>query len=339
MAKVLVTGASGFIGAHLAAALVERGDEVRCLVRRNSRVERLECLDATLVYGDVRDRESLQQPVAGVEVVYHLAGLIRALSPEELLEVNGAGVDRLAATCAPQPEPPTLIYVSSLAAAGPSELGTPRTEDQPPRPVSNYGQSKLAGEMAAQRWAEKVPTTIVRPPIVLGGGDTLGLQLFRMIARRGLVLLPGMRPVRFSVLHAEDLVTGLLLLAERGVRLPGPEDSTAPAGQGIYFISANEHHALDELGEMIAKALRRRRLRSVRVPLACLWMACAVGELVGHIRGKANILNVDKYREAAVRHWTCSSQKIRTTLDFLPAKPMDERLSETVEWYRSEGWL
>jgi len=268
-----------------------------------------------------------------------LAGLIRALSPEELLEVNGAGVDRLAATCAAQPEPPTLIYVSSLAAAGPSELGTPRTEDQPPRPVSNYGQSKLAGEMAAQRWAEKVPTTIVRPPIVLGGGDTLGLQLFRMIARRGLVLLPGMRPVRFSVLHAEDLVAGLLLLAERGVRLPGPEDSIAPAGQGIYFISANEHHALDELGEMIAKALRRRRLRSVRVPLACLWMACAVGELVGHIRGKANILNVDKYREAAVSHWTCSSQKIRTTLDFLPAKPMDERLSETVEWYRSEGWL
>ena len=339
MATVLVTGASGFIGAHLAAALVDRGDEVRCLVRRESRVERLESLGARLVYGDLRDRESLQAAVAGVDVVYHLAGLTRAFTLEQLLEVNAAGVDRLAAACEAQPKPPVLVYVSSLAAAGPSQQGTPQTEAKPAQPVSNYGQSKLAGELAARRWAQRVPTTVVRPPIVLGGGDTDGLPLFRMIARRGLVFLPGMKPARFSVIHVEDLVAGLMLVAEQGVRLPGPEDKSAPPGQGIYFIAANEHHTFAELGEMIAKALDRRLIRSVRVPLPCLWMTCAVSELLGYTRGKPGLLNLDKYREASTGPWTCSSQRIRSALNFVPAKTMADRLRETVDWYRREGWL
>ena len=339
MAKILVTGASGFIGAHAAAALVARGDVVRCLVRRASRIERLEGLGVSLVYGDVCDRESLDAAVAGVEFVHHLAGLTRALSLEKLLSVNGVGVDHLAAACAAQSEPPVLVYVSSLAAAGPAQPGQPRTESQPPAPVSNYGQSKRAGELAARRWAGQIPITIVRPPIVFGGGDTDGLQLFRMIARRGVVLVPGMVNTRYSVIHVEDLVAGMLLAAERGARLPVAEDSPAPVGQGIYYVATNEQPTFEEFGEAIAKALRRRRVRCVHVPRPCLWMVAAVGELVGQVRGQAGLLNLDKYREASVGPWTCSSEKIRSTLGFSPAKPLEERLSETVQWYQREGWL
>ncbi|MFH1919756.1 MAG: NAD-dependent epimerase/dehydratase family protein [Planctomycetota bacterium] len=124
MARVLVTGASGFIGSHLVAALVARGDCVTALVRKTSCLDRLESLGVSLARGDVTDPASLQRAVADQSVVYHLAGLIRSLRTRQLYTVNGEGVHHIAEACAGEPEPPVLVVVSSLAAAGPSPNGS-----------------------------------------------------------------------------------------------------------------------------------------------------------------------------------------------------------------------
>ena len=185
MSKTLVTGASGFIGTHLVRALVEKGHAVTCLVRQRSVVKPLEALGTRLCAGDVTDANSLTSAVNGQDVVFHLAGRTRALNAHEFHAVNEGGTRAVAQACAAQTPPPVLVIVSSLAAAGPSTLDRPHVETDPSAPVSHYGRSKRAGELAAAAMAHRIPVTVVRPPIVIGPGDRLGLPLFASVARFG----------------------------------------------------------------------------------------------------------------------------------------------------------
>ena len=147
MAEVLVSGGSGFIGWHVAQALLARGDRVTCLVRKRSQVGRLQALGVRLVYGDILEPESLRHAVAGSQIVYHVAGCIAALHAAEYYRINAEGVHNVAQACAAQPSPPVLVWVSSLAAAGPAIDGRPRTEDDPPVQLSHYGRSKRAARI------------------------------------------------------------------------------------------------------------------------------------------------------------------------------------------------
>src|SRR6056297_3292269 len=128
MQSALVTGSTGFIGQHLVRRLLAEGVEVRCLVRSVARGEPLRADGATLVQGDVVDEGTLRSAIGDVDTVFHLAGLTKATRTRSLWNVNEKGTRNVAATCAARPSPPTLVYVSSLAAAGPCIEGRPRTE-------------------------------------------------------------------------------------------------------------------------------------------------------------------------------------------------------------------
>ena len=156
MAKILVTGASGFIGFHLTRALLDQGHEISCLVRKSSKLDRLAGLPIRRADGDVTDAESLRRVVPGHDAVYHLAGLVKAIHVPQLYQVNREGVANVAQACAAQTTPPVLLVVSSLAAMGPSSPHGPGWKRDPPTPVSHYGRSKLAGEQAARQWAKEV---------------------------------------------------------------------------------------------------------------------------------------------------------------------------------------
>ena len=118
MPKVLVTGATGYIGEHLARSRLAHGDFVRCLVRKSSRTDQLESLGVELSQGDVNDADSMRRAVQGCQVVYHLAGKTAAMKRQELYRANSRGTYQFAQACAQQTTPPVLIVVSSLAAAG-----------------------------------------------------------------------------------------------------------------------------------------------------------------------------------------------------------------------------
>ena len=137
MSKALVTGATGFIGSKLVQRLVERGDDVTCLVRSHSKRDALESLGVRFAVGDVRDPSAMRAAVAGSDVVYHLAALLTSFRPAELMQVNADAFRNVADACAWCSTAPTLVFVSSLAAAGPSPLGRPRTESDPAAPVSS----------------------------------------------------------------------------------------------------------------------------------------------------------------------------------------------------------
>lgn len=335
MTHALVTGATGFIGSHLVKYLADHDTEVSCLVRSTSDRSRLEALGPRFLLGDVTDRESVRQAVRGVDVVYHLAGLTKSLRATQLAAVNEQGTRNVAECCAERSQPPTLIVASSLAAAGPSTPQRDRVETDPLAPVSAYGRSKRDGELAAIEQADNVPITIVRPPIVLGQGDQDGFPMYEGIAKLGVHPVPGRFDHRFSLIHAEDLAVALTLTADRGARINSDVDSS----QGVYFAADDEVVSYAELGNMIGRALGVPKVRVVRLPLGLLWTISGMNESFARVRGRAHILNLDKAREAAAGSWSCSAAKLHQETGFQTAMSFADRLQETVQWYRDEGWL
>ena len=277
--------------------------------------------------------------VAGVDVVYHAAGQTKSLHAAEMYRINVGGTANVAQACAEQPRPPVLILVSSLAAAGPTGLGRPRVESDRPVQVSEYGRSKRAAELAAQRVADRVGVTVVRPPIVLGQRDIVGLEMFRSIAHTGVHLCPGLSRRRFSLIHAADLAQLLILAAERGWRLPPLGQDQGSPGKGVYFAACEEDSAYADLGRMIGKVLERRRVITLQVAWPLVWLFAAVGELTGQLLRRPVYLNLDKAWEVTTGSWLCSPRAAIQDLGFSVGAPLAERLVQTVQWYRDAAWL
>lgn len=339
MAKVLVTGASGFVGAHLASALIAQGDEVTCLVRCTSRVDRLSSLGVRLVYGDITDSESVRSAVTGAEIVYHVAGIIRALRAKEFYRVNTSGTWHVAEACARQARPPVLVMVSSLAAAGPALHGVPRVETDRVVPVSDYGRSKRQAELAVQRVAHCVPVTVVRPPIVFGEADPVSFDMFRSVARFGVHLVPGLGRHRFSLIHAEDLTNLLIGAARSGQRLlPADGDPNARV-QGFYFAACEVDPTYTDLGRLIGRVLGRRRVAAIHAATPLIWLVAAAGELAGQVLRRPMFMNLDKVHEIAAGSWRCSAEAARRDMGFAVGAPLLDRLHQTAQWYRREKWL
>lgn len=337
--RTLVTGATGFIGQRLVERLVERGDRVACLVRATSRVEPLEKLGVELRIGSLGDESSLAAALAGVEKVYHLAGLTHATRKEDFQRVNAGGTEALCRAAAGTDTAPTVVVVSSLAAAGPSPPGVPHTEATCHEPISMYGQSKLAAEHSARAHADALPISIVRPPVVFGPGDKDGLLLFKSLRSFPLHLVPQMKGLPLSLIYVDDLVEAMIAVADRGERLTRTEDAAARNDPtGLYYASDPAESSYAQMGRMAAAAMGRRiwvlcRRRYPFLPLAI------GGDLWGRLRGKAPLFGMDKLREASASGWVCDPAKLIEGLDWRPTQPLAERYQTTHDWYVENGWL
>ncbi|MEX2188186.1 MAG: NAD-dependent epimerase/dehydratase family protein [Pirellulales bacterium] len=343
MPRVLVTGATGFIGNHLVRRLCDMGDDVVCLVRATSNRSSLESLGVTFVEGDVAegdggDAASLRRAVEGCDVVYHVAGVTMALDGAAFHRVNEQGTRNVAAACAARATPPVLVSVSSIAAAGPAIDGRPCVESDAVAPVSRYGRSKLAGERAVAEFADRVPITIVRPPIVFGEGDRSSLPVFASVQRFGVHLSPLWRPRSFSFIHAADLATALVAAARSGRRLAG-EGLGGEKCDGVYFAAADEVVTYAEFGRRVGRALGLARTMVIPNGAAAIWTVALMSEIVAHVRRRPMIFGFDKAREAVAGSWACSSDALIRDTSWRPAESLDERLTETAEWYLDRGWL
>lgn len=326
--KVFVTGATGFVGGHLAATLVERGDEVVCLARRPEQAARLAARGARAVLGSLQEAAGLGAALREVEVVYHVAGLTAAASPREFLEVNAEGTRRLVgAANAAAPGLRRFVYVSSLAAVGPAPPGAPLTETSPPMPVTAYGRSKLAGE-AATRESAALPWTIVRPGVVYGPGDRELLRMFR-IARSGCVPVFGTGRQQLSLVHVADLARAIL----RAALEPRAVAQT-------YHVAHPAALSQRELAGAIGRAVRHGRSPLV-IPVPAL-LAAPIVRVIGRAAaaaGRRSVVSGDKLAEFLAPSFATSVDKAERELGWRAATELDAGLAETAAWYRAEGWL
>jgi nucleoside-diphosphate-sugar epimerase len=300
--------------------------------------------------GSITDLLSLRAAVVGVDFVFHLAGMTKSLRKQSLWDVNESGSRNIAQVCAEVETPPTLIAVSSLAAGGPVvplQIGETvpagqsaqgyriRRETDVPQPVSNYGRSKLAGEQAILEFAGTVPISIVRPPIVLGPADRDGLEMFRLVAHRGVHLVPGWGTSLFSVIHVDDLASTLSAVALHGERC----QVSAESAQGIYFTGDPQIVSYADLGKMIGEAIGAKFVRCVRVPPRIVRAVALVNQGISYLRGQPHILGIDKSREATARGWACDSARLQRDCAVTFPINLQSRLHQTADWYRASGWL
>jgi nucleoside-diphosphate-sugar epimerase len=337
MSRVLVTGGTGFIGRQLVEHLIARGDRVVCLARSAERAAALEGLDVEIAIGDLNDVESLRRAAANTSTVYHLAGAVSVIDCKEFYRVNESGAGNIAKACASQPTPPVLVFASSLAAAGISPGDHPRTEEDPEAPVSEYGRSKLAAERKLREFAGQVPITIVRPPMVYGPGDMRFLRAFRSV-KNGWHVSPGGRGSQYSLVYVQDLAELMTTAAENGQRLPDPSTSDA-AHVGVYYAAGPERPTYGELGAHIAKAIGKRRYRSVGIPKPLCFAMSTVVEVLMRLEGQPRLLNIDKMREATAGSWICSAARAARELGFRPPHSLEERLDQTARWYAAHAGL
>ena len=342
MRRAFVTGASGFVGRNLVNQLLARGCEVRCLVRSTSSIRHLRQPGIALCTGNLCTGEGLETAVSGCDTVFHAAGSTRALRVADLMQVNATGTWHVARACSRQPEPPVMVLVSSLAAAGPSRNGRVKTEADRPVPVSHYGRSKRAGELAAAAWAAQVPLTIVRPGIVFGPWGREMYPLFHSIDRLGIHVIPTFGRTPMSLIHSDDLSELLIRAAERGRRVDasGPSNPAGPARPaGYYFASAPEYPSYAEMGRIVGGLVGRQHVLLLHLADPIPWLIAGIAETLGRVRRRAETVNVDKMREAYAGSWACSSAAAEQELGFSPPASLVQRMRETVAWYRQRRWL
>src|SRR5581483_9648989 len=246
---ILVTGATGFIGSHFVERAVEEGRRVRCLVRRSSSFKQLPAA-AELAFGDLGGNVGLSEALEGVDFVVHLAGVTKARTQAEYYHGNVEATTNLVRAAGSVKR---FVHVSSLAAAGPSEVTKPVREDAMARPVSNYGRSKLAGEQAVLGSSVRDRAVIIRPPVVYGPRDRDVFQVIRAVSK-GWMFRIGTAERQFSVIYVMDLVEGLFAALDR----QGVDGRT-------FFLAHAQAVSWDEFGAAAAR-LMGRKLRTASIP-------------------------------------------------------------------------
>lgn len=320
--KALVTGATGFIGSHLAAELIKRGYRITCLVRKTSNMRWIEGIDAKIVYGDCEDESSLRGLPGDFEYIFHVAGLTKAKKREDFFCANVKGTENLLkAVVAKGTGLKRFLYLSSLAAAGPGRTGTAVTETTEPNPVSSYGRSKLEGEGVVLRYKDRIPVTILRPPAVYGPRDR-DFHVFFQMVKRG--FYPYWGKCYYSLLYVDDLVRGIIMAAE-----------AKEAEGGTYFLSDSTIYTNEDIVNEITQVLDTKAVR-VRIPEPVMTI---VGRLNEILSKKVSIISSDRLHDFKYPYWVCDPGKAKREYGFVSKITIKEGIKWTADWYRIHQWL
>ncbi|MCB2153904.1 NAD(P)-dependent oxidoreductase [bacterium] len=322
-----VTGATGFVGQNLCERLRREEWEVRALVRKTSRTDFLEKIGCEFVQGTLESEKAIGRATADADAIFHLAGLTKAVRPQEFMKVNASGTKHVLLGAHEAGFKGRFLHLSSLAAAGPAVEGKPRTEDDLPAPVSLYGRSKLKGEQFAARAREAFPVTILRPGAIYGPREHEIYEILKPLKKTGISVSAG-PDIDLQMTHVDDVVSALVVTA----------NDSAAANQ-TYFVNDPQTWPYSRVMELMGDALERR-IRQIRIPLAAGWAVGAVLDTAGRIAGRPlSPFGRDKMRELAAGSWIADSGKLTLECGWKAQWALPEGLRQTIRWYRENDWL
>jgi len=325
--KVLVTGASGFVGSHVAEQLSQAGHDVRALVRKTSNVSFLKALPRVeLVYGAIEDAERVADAVEAVDAIVHAAGIVKARDKDEFHRTNVEGTRNVVEAARKRaPRLKRLVHVSSLEAVGPSDDGQPVPPHQE-KPITAYGRSKLDAERVVRAAKDEMPVVILRPTGVYGPRDVEIFALFKSVAR-GVLPIHGDGTAPLTLTYATDCARACVCAI----------DADVPSGNA-YFITDGKVYALKEALEEVERAVGKRALMRASVPYS-VFKAVALGvETYGRLAKKPVMLTREKINMLQQR-WVCTSEHAQKDLGWTPEVMWPEGTRRAVAWYRENGWL
>ncbi|MBM3404964.1 MAG: NAD(P)-dependent oxidoreductase [Bacteroidetes bacterium] len=332
--KVLITGASGFIGSFLTEGALKRGYRVIAGIRPTSNRQYLADPRMHLLEMDFSSVESLTTTLSGLQstglspdFLIHNAGITRARRREDFFHVNAEFTGNLVQAIEKcDLKLRKFLFMSSLAASGPGNEQTqvPIRITDPPSPVENYGKSKLAAEQIIRETA-RFPWIILRPTGVYGPHEKDYYNLYRMISR-------GVEPYlitpdqQMSLIYIEDLVKVVFLALESQIE------------NAVYLVSDGNTYSSRQFSTAVKSALGARTI-SFTVPGLIARMLVTFGELQSRLFHATPLLSKDKYAIISRKNWLCDVSPLKDELGFQPDFTIDSGLPVTLEWYRNNNLL
>lgn len=320
-----VTGGTGFIGSHLVEALSKSGkySEIRCLVRNKEKW--LSGLNYTKIAGDLHDLKAMEKGLNNADVLFHVAGIVKAPTKKEFTQANVEATEDLL-RLAQKKGVKNLVVLSSLAAAGPSS-GVPKVEGETMQPVSMYGESKKEmEERIHQMDLGESSIKIIRPPAVYGPRED---QIYSFFKSCSMGLCPivgnGLKP-EVSLVYVSDLVDGILKAADK-----------SDPGIHTYFITGEKLHTWNEIRGITEKVLGKKTI-PLKIKPGLVKKAAAIIENAASLFGKYPVINREKASEL-ILEWTCTSEKATRELGYKPEVSLEEGISRTIHWYKKHNWL
>ncbi|REA63275.1 NAD(P)-dependent oxidoreductase [Dyadobacter luteus] len=338
--RVLITGASGFIGQHLVKAALDEGFEVHAAVRRSSNTSELKVLGEKaeenktgkllFVYPDFNSKEALLDlfKSSAYSHVIHAAGVTRAKETGIYNEINATYTLRLAQAALEAGFPlKRFVFMSSLAALGPIQYNSPIPIDEytDPRPVTSYGKSKLLAESYLAELT-KLPLTTIRPTAVYGPGEKDIYILFKTLSK-GLDLYIGQKPQRLSFVYVHDLVAATMAALNE-----------TDVNHTVYNISDGREYNRYQLADLF-RNFSKNKLTRIHLPVGVIKLTAEILEICSTFSRNAPVLNREKIGELTAENWNCSIEKAKVRLGYTPQFELEKGVYQTLSWYREHQWL
>jgi nucleoside-diphosphate-sugar epimerase len=330
MKKILITGASGFVGSHLVEEALKRDLDVYAGIRKSSSREFLQDERIRFIELNFSDKDQMaaQMKLEQFDYVIHNAGVVTAPRLDDYWRVNFEYVKNFAdAIIASGDMPEKFTFISSAAAYGPAsaeDLTDFLTEDAEPNPINTYGKAKLKAERYLAQLPD-FPYITIRPTGVYGPREKEILTFFKLV-NRNIEGYIGTRRQHLAFVYVKDLARVVL------------DATTSSISQKSYFVSDGRYYAQWDLGKAAKRILNKKTLR-FHVPIGLVRGVAWTMEQIGKGDGKYPALNLEKVRILESVNWKCDIEPLKEDLNFQPQYDLEEGLEETLAWYKEKGWL